>query len=177
MWLVASSSSVGNSAPWVRTGFGPAAASHLSACARRSLQALQVPTSMLAFSGKALLPPCGWPPALCFVGWPPCRCLSAPCVPTAFSNPDFRLTQMISRIDPTSLMSQECMAGVAADTEPEEAGLTVFRTPLAAFDALLTLRSEALPQVRDRDMWGLCLTIFERGSGVSEWPGAEFSDA
>lgn len=42
---------------------------------------------------------------------------------------------------------QDCIAGSDSEVDPEEAGLTVFRTPLAAFDALLVLRPEALPQV------------------------------
>ena len=44
-------------------------------------------------------------------------------------------------------MPQDCIAGSGGETDPEDAGLLIFRTPLAAFDALLVLRPEALPQV------------------------------
>jgi hypothetical protein len=44
-------------------------------------------------------------------------------------------------------VSQECIAGSGSEADPEDIGLLIFRTPLAAFDALLVLRPEALPQV------------------------------
>ena len=44
-------------------------------------------------------------------------------------------------------MPQNCIAETGGEADPEDVGLLVFRTPLAAFDALLVLRPEALPQV------------------------------
>lgn len=44
-------------------------------------------------------------------------------------------------------LPQACIADGSSKSNAEEAGLMVFRTPLAAFDALLVLRPEALPQV------------------------------
>ena len=47
---------------------------------------------------------------------------------------------------------QDCIAGSGGEADPEDVGLLIFRTPLAAFDVLLVLRPEALPQVSSKSV-------------------------